>query len=66
MLNSTVLLENYDNFLNEEGVINIGNQYFFRSDILKKMDPIAYKVGFYRYLDDMGIDIVPLSVDWEY
>lgn len=65
MLYASVLIENYDNFLNEEGVINIGNQYFYRSDILKKMDFTAYRIGFYDYLDSMGIDIDLITVEWD-
>lgn len=65
MLYASVLIENYDNSLNEEGVINIGTQYFYRSDILKKCDPVAYKVGFFRYLDSMGIDIDSIVIEWD-
>jgi len=41
----------YDESLNELGKIQIGNLSFMPSEILKKLDPIAYRVGFNDYCD---------------
>lgn len=43
----------YDESLNELGEIQIGNLSFMPSEILKKLDPIAYRMGFLDYVDIM-------------
>lgn len=44
-------LEMYDEMLNEQGVIKIGNLTFYPSEILKQLDTIAYNVGFSEFVD---------------
>jgi len=43
--------EMYDDALNVQGRITIGNLSFLPSDILRELDPIAYRVGFNDYCD---------------
>lgn len=47
----------YDEMLDEVcGPKTIGEARFDASTILKNCDPIAYRVGFYDWLDSEGID----------
>lgn len=50
--------ELYDEFLNEmDGEIQVGGCVFDASRILKELDPIAYQVGFYDWMDAEGIEV---------
>ena len=42
----------YDDFLDEEEEVTIGNISFSRSLILSKLDPLAYKIGMSEYIDN--------------
>ncbi len=42
--------EAYDEFLDEDGPIKIGVIQLWPSEVLKKMDPIAYNVGLQDYM----------------
>jgi hypothetical protein len=47
------LAEQYDEFLDEFGSIKIGVIQLWPSEVLKKMDPIAYNVGLHDYMSGM-------------
>lgn len=42
-MNKQAIYEMVDEMLDSEGPVMIGSLQFYRSDILKKMDPIAYR-----------------------
>ena len=42
-MNKQAIYEMVDEMLDSEGPIMIGSMQFYRSDILKKMDPVAYR-----------------------
>jgi hypothetical protein len=56
--------EDYDNMLDEEGVVVVGGLNFSPSDIIKNLDPIAYRCGFNDFqkyktvyiCDDCGLE----------
>ena len=50
--------ELYDEMLDEQGIIKIGNLEYYPSYILKKIDEIAYTCGFWDFVDAMEIEIV--------
>jgi len=50
--------ELYDEMLDEQGVIRIGNLEYYPSYVLEKVDPIAYRVGFSDFLNAYEIEIV--------
>lgn len=54
-------LEWYNEHLND-CIVHVCGLEFEPSDILKKMDPIAYRVGFNDYLDFLGVDSD--NIDW--
>lgn len=43
----------YDEALNVQGKVRIGNLSFLPSDILSELDPIAYRIGFLEFVDIM-------------
>ena len=47
-------VEMYEEMLNSEGDIVIGNLRYPPSQVLMSVDPIAYKVGMDDYADAMG------------
>ena len=61
------LLNQFDEYLNEQTNIKILNISFSPSQILKKLDKIAYRCAFYDYIDALGIDeddiIEDISID---
>jgi hypothetical protein len=46
----------YDSMLDSEGLVTVAGMIFYPSDVLKKMDPTAYRCGFNDYMDAIGID----------
>lgn len=46
----------YDEMLNDEGYIEINGLEFSRADILKALDPTAYKIGLFEYVENCGVD----------
>ena len=50
--------EMYNEMLDEQGTIKIGNLKYYPSYILEKVDPIAYRVGFSDFLDAYEIEII--------
>ena len=46
----------YDSMLDSEGLVTVAGMIFYPSDVLKKMDRIAYDTGFNDYMDAIGID----------
>ena len=55
-------LEWYNESLNDEGDVVVCGLAFLPSDVLKEMDPTAYRCGFSDYLDFLGVDSDEL--DW--
>jgi predicted nucleic acid-binding Zn-ribbon protein len=51
--------EQYCEMLDEQGDIEIGNITLTPSDVLRKMDPIAYRTGLSDYVDVLDIDNDP-------
>ena len=43
--------EMVDEMLDEGGPVRIGNLTFYRSEIVKRMDPIAYRIMLTEYAD---------------
>jgi len=61
MSNLTILTEYeafkmYDEAYNMEGLIKIGNLTFEPSQIVKQLDPVAYRVGFNDFCDSLLAD----------
>ena len=50
--------EMYNEMLDEQGVVKIGNLEYYPSYILEKVDPIAYRVGFSDFCDAYEIEII--------
>jgi hypothetical protein len=46
----------YDSMLDSEGLVTVAGMIFYPSDVLKEMDPIAYRTNFNDYMDAIGID----------
>jgi hypothetical protein len=46
----------YDMMLDEEREIMVAGLQFWPSEILRRLDPIAYRTGLNDYLDAMGVD----------
>ena len=51
--------DQYCEMLNEDGDIIIGSLRFSPSDVLKEMDPTAYRLGLLDYVDGLDIDDDP-------
>jgi len=49
-------MEQYEESLNEAGLVSIGGVTFDPAYILLEMDPVAYREGFNDYCDAMGYD----------
>lgn len=49
-------MDQYDELLNEQGAIKIGNLTYSPAYVLKEVDPIAYWTGIQDWLDSEGID----------
>jgi len=47
--------ELYDELLNEQGPVNIGGLTFDPADIVKEMDPTAYRCGLLDFVDGMEL-----------
>lgn len=64
MMKMSEAIESFNEFLDEDGgdVILLGVEYS-RSYLLRAADPIAYRCGFYDYVDAMGIDSDDLVED---
>lgn len=52
-LNDLRYKDSYDEFLDEEGPINVGGFKLWPSRILASTDPIAYREGYMDYIDSM-------------
>jgi len=46
----------YDMMLDEEREVMVAGLQFWPSEILRRLDPIAYRTGLNDYLDALGID----------
>ena len=46
----------YDMMLDEDHEIMVAGMQFWPSEILRRLDPIAYRTGLNDYLDAMGVD----------
>lgn len=46
----------YDEYLDEFSTVEVAGQEFAGSRVLFDLDPIAYRVGFFDWLDGEGID----------
>ena len=46
----------YDELLNEQGPVNIGGLTFAPADIVKEMDPTAYRCGLLDFVDNMELE----------
>ena len=51
------IVEQFEEMLNEQGVVMIAGVEFDRADILKELDPIAYDEGLNNFADSMGYDL---------
>lgn len=49
--------QSFDDMLDEiTGPVKVGGLEFVASRVLRKMDPIAYRVGLHDFIDSEGID----------
>lgn len=56
------IFEEYKDFLNEvNDWPEINGQKFAPADILRNLDPTAFRVGFFDYLDSEDIDVDDLD-----
>jgi len=55
----------YIEMLDEQGDIYIGNISFSPSDILSKLDPIAYRLGLSDFVDSMDVTESPEYIEFE-
>ena len=46
----------YDMMLDEDREIMVAGMQFWPSEILRRLDPIAYRTGLNDYLDSIGVD----------
>jgi hypothetical protein len=46
----------YDMMLDEGSEVMVAGMQFWPSEILRRLDPIAYRTGLNDYLDAMGVD----------
>ena len=56
MRNSDIV-DMVDDLLNSEGEVRIGNLIFDRSEIVKRLDPTAYRIMVNEYIDSMIDDL---------
>lgn len=54
--NYSEAIDAYDEYLNEFSTVDVAGLDFAGSVVLFALDPIAYRVGFFDWLDDEGID----------
>ena len=66
------IVEQFEEMLNEAGVVVIAGIEFDRADILKEMDPIGYDEELANFADAMGYDLdedeepdFPLSMEYD-
>lgn len=57
--------DEYIEMLDEQGDIYIGNISFSPSDILSKLDPIAYRLGLSDFVDSMDVTESPEYIEFE-
>ncbi len=55
-MNENAAYNRFDDMLNESGPVIVAGLEFNPSDILKEMDPIAYRNYFEDYMDSIGVD----------
>lgn len=66
-MNWTEAVEQYDEMLNEiEGPISVGILTFDPADVLRELDPTAYRCGLLDYLDAEEIDSDTLEGEYPY
>lgn len=46
----------YDEMLNDEGSINLNGLEFSMADILRTLNPTAYKIGLFEYVECCGVN----------
>ena len=46
----------YDMMLDNDSEIVVAGLQFWPSEVLRRLDPIAYRIGLNDYLDSMGVD----------
>lgn len=62
MKKASYYLEMYNESLDESGYVVVGGLEFLPSRVLQEMDPLAFRCGFYDFLDYMQVDSDEL--DW--
>ena len=60
-MDTNFVTEMVDDIFDSEGDVEIGNLSFNRSQILKQLDPIAYREAVNGYIDSMIEDLDPES-----
>lgn len=56
----------YDEMLNDQEWPNVAGMAFAPSDILRELDPIAYKCGWLDYMDALDVDTDELEDDYTF
>lgn len=54
--NWTEAMDSFDDLLNSDDTVEIAGIEFYRSELLKKADPIAYRCGLLDYIDGCGVN----------
>ncbi|NBW23409.1 MAG: hypothetical protein EBR82_87260, partial [Caulobacteraceae bacterium] len=60
------LEELYREVLDESGAVEIGGLSFMPSDIIEKLDPVAFRCGVNDYADSLINDTITDEIDGEY
>ena len=58
LITETEALEMYDDLLDCDGPVRIGNLTYSASHVLREVDPVAYRCGFNDYVDFLTEDEV--------
>lgn len=63
---SSNLIEQYNDSINDiSGEVSVYGMSWDASYVLEQMDPTAYRIGFYDYLDMIGIDSDSDDIIWD-
>lgn len=60
------LEELYRELLDESGAVEVGGLSFMPSDIIEKLDPVAFRCGVNDYADSLINDTITDEIDGEY
>ena len=59
-------IEQFNELLDMDGEIEVGGVSFLPSQILRELDPIAFREGLLNYVDDEGVNFDDLEDDEDF